>query len=314
MRERYPALEPFEQGMLDVGDGQRIYWEMSGNPRGRAALALHGGPGGGSSPGMRRSFDPRAYRLVQFDQRGCGKSTPSVADPTTELGTNTTEHLLGDIEKLRAHLGVDDWVVWGGSWGATLALAYAERHVERVRAMVLVSSALTRPGDVKWLYHGAGAFFPEAWERFRAGAGYAEDLVAAYDVLLNRQPDVAVRERAARDWCDWEDAVLSHEEGWAPFSKFADPAYRMTFARLCAHYFSHHAWIEDGALLRDAARLAGVPGVVIHGRVDISCPPMGAWELARAWPGCELHVVPAGHRGSAEMTERMLEALDRFGR
>ena len=197
--------------MLDVGAGQRAYWEVSGNPDGKPAVALHGGPGGGSSPGRRRSFDPDAYRFVQFDQRGCGRSTPSVADLDTSLDTNTTEHLIGDIEKLREHLGIDRWLIWGGSWGVTLGLAYAERYPERVTEMVLVSCTMTRPGDVHWLYHEAGRFFPAQWQRYSDGGGNAADLVAAYDRLLNADPDPEVRARAAKDWCDWEDAVNSLE-------------------------------------------------------------------------------------------------------
>src|SRR5947209_6495481 len=273
MPERFPAIEPYETGMLDVGDGQRIYWEASGNPAGKPAVALHGGPGGGSSPGRRRSFDPAAYRLIQFDQRGCGRSTPPASALDTSLETNTTEHLIGDIEKLRVHLGIERWLVWGASWGVTLGLAYAQRYPERVTEMVLVSVTMTRPYDVHWLYHETGRFFPDEWSRFAAAGGDAPDLVAAYDRLLNGSFPAAVRERAARDWCAWEDALVSLEEGWTPYERFTDPAFRMAFARLCAHYFSHAAWLEDGQLLRDAGRLAGIPGVLIHGRFDIGGPP-----------------------------------------
>ncbi len=310
----HPAIEPYDQGKLDVGDGQRMYWEVSGNPAGKPVVALHGGPGGGSSPRRRSSFDPQVYRLVQFDQRGCGLSTPSVADPATDLSANTTAHLLRDIELLREHLGIDRWLVWGGSWGVTLGLAYAERYPERVTAMVLVSVTLTRAEDVHWLYHEAGRFFPAEWEKFRAGGGRAADLVAAYNVLLNEQPDDAVRNRAAQDWCDWEDAVVSLEEGWTPNPRYADAAFRMTFARLCAHYFSHAAWLQDGELLRHADRLGGIPGVLIHGRMDIGGPPDVPWMLHRAWTGSDLHLVRTGHTGGDEMTEAMLAALSRFAR
>ena len=314
MPERFQAIEPYDAGMLDVGDGQRIYWEASGNPAGKPAVALHGGPGGGSTPGRRRSFDPEAYRFVQFDQRGCGRSTPSAADLRTSLESNTTSHLIGDIEKLREHLGIERWLVWGGSWGVTLGLAYAQRYPERVTEMVLVSCTMTRASDVHWLYHGAGRFFPAEWQRYAAGAGFTDDLVAAYDRLLNAHPDPEVRFRAARDWCDWEDAVLSLEEGWTPYERFGDPEFRITFARLCAHYFSHAAWLEDGQLLRDAGRLAGIPAVLIHGRLDIGGPPDVPWLLHRAWPGSELHLVRTGHQGGDEMTERMMTALNRFAR
>lgn len=314
MRERHPAIEPYDQGMLDVGDGHRVYWEASGNPAGKPAVALHGGPGSGSSPVRRRSFDPRAYRLVQFDQRGCGRSTPSAAHLDTDLATNTTGHLIDDIEQLREHLGIDRWLVWGGSWGVTLALAYAQRHPQRVTQMVLVSVTMTRPSDVHWLYHEAGRFFPKQWARFRRAGGDAEDLVAAYDRLLNAHPDPAVRVRAAQHWCDWEDAVVSLEDGWTPDPRYGDPGFRMGFARLCAHYFSHAAWLEDGELLRHAGRLAGMPGVLVHGRLDLGSPADVPWLLAQAWPDAELHLVGTGHLGGAEMTKHMMAALDRFAR
>ena len=311
---RFPAGEPYASGMLEVGEGHEIYWEASGNPDGKPALALHGGPGGGSAAGRRRSFDPQRYRLIQFDQRGCGKSTPSAADLDTDLGTNTTHHLIRDIETLRRHLGVERWLVWGGSWGVTLALAYAERFPERVTEMVLVSVTMTRPQDVHWLYHEAGRFFPEEWGRFSAGGGRAPDLVAAYDRLLNGSADGATRTRAAVDWCRWEDAVVSAEEGWTPDPRYEDPAFRMVFARLCAHYFSHAAWLEDDELLRNVGRLHGIPAVLIHGRLDLGGPPDVPWLLARAWPGAELHLVGGGHKGGDEMTERMVTALERFSR
>ncbi len=307
-------IEPYDQGMLDVGDGQLIYWEVSGNPRGKPAVALHGGPGGGSTPGRRRLFDPNAYRIIQFDQRGCGRSTPSVSDPAVGLEHNTTHDLIADIERLREHLGVERWLVWGGSWGVTLALAYAQRYPQCVTEIVLVSVTMTRAADVHWLYNEAGRFFPEQWQRFRDGVPAAEqhDLVAAYDRLLNAHPDPHVRAKAAQDWCDWEDAVISLEDGWTPSPRFADPDFRMAFARLCAHYFSHAAWLSDGELLRNVGRLAGIPGVLIHGQLDIGGPPDVPWLLAQAWPGAQLHLVRSGHTGNDRMTQQMLAALDSF--
>jgi proline iminopeptidase len=303
--------------MLDVGDGHQIFWEATGNPSGKPVVALHGGPGAGSSPRRRRWFDPDVYRLIQFDQRGCGRSTPSAADLDTDLTGNTTPHLIGDLERLRRHLGIERWLVWGASWGVTLGLAYAQRHPERVTEMVLVSVTLTRPGDVHWLYHEAGRFFPAEWARFSAGGGHAEDLVAAYDRLLNPRPgetlpSPAVRAKVAADWCAWEDAAVSLEAGWTPNPQYADPRFRMTFARLCAHYFSHAAWLADDELLANAARLAGIPAELIHGRLDLGSPPDVAWLLAREWPGARLHLVGDGHTGGAEMDARMLAALDRF--
>jgi proline iminopeptidase len=313
---RYPEIEPDDHGMLDVGDGQLVYWETCGNPNGKPAVLLHGGPGSGSSPNNRRWFDPDAYRIVQFDQRGSGLSLPHASDPATDLSVNTTDHLIADIERLREHLGVERWLVWGGSWGCTLALAYAERHPEAVSEMVLVSTTMTRPADVHWLYHGVGRYVPQEWMRFRNGVPPDErdgDLVAAYHRLLEG-PDDAAREQAARDWCEWEDAVLSLEPGWEPNPRYRDPRFRMAFARIVTHYFHHAAWLEDGQLLRDAGRLAGIPGVLVHGRFDLGGPAMVAWELAQAWPGAELHLVRTGHAGGDEMRAVAIDAIDRFAR
>jgi proline iminopeptidase len=302
--------------MLDVGEGHTIYWEISGNPDGKPAVTLHGGPGSGSSPGRRRWFDPARYRLVQFDQRGCGRSTPHAGDLATDLSTNTTHHLIADIERLRTHLGIERWLVWGGSWGVTLALAYAERFPERVSEMVLLSITLTRRADVHWLAHETGRYFPEEWARFRAGVPERErdgDLVAAYDRLLNGASDPAVRLQAARDWVGWEDAMLSLEEGYAvPNPRYADERFMVGFARLVTHYFSHAAWLQPDELLGNAGRLAEIPGVLVHGRLDLSGPPDVAWLLARAWPGVELHFIPGGHTGDAEMDRVFLKATERF--
>ena len=302
--------------MLDVGDGHAIHWEVSGNPDGKPAVTLHGGPGSGSNPGTRQWFDPARYRLVQFDQRGCGQSTPHAGDLDTDLSTNTTHHLIADIERLREHLGIERWLVWGASWGVTLALAYAERLPERVSEMILLSITMTRPQDVRWFGHETGRFFPEEWARFRdalPAADRAGDLIAAYDRLLNHSTDSAVRIQASLDWTAWEDAILSLEEGYpVPHPRWADERYRIGFARLVTHYFSHAAWLEDDELLRNAPRLAGIPGVLLHGRLDLSGPPDVAWLLAQAWPGSELHFIPGGHTGDAEMDRRLLEATDRF--
>jgi proline iminopeptidase len=304
--------------MLDVGDGQRIFWETAGDPDGQPAVILHGGPGSGSSPGWRRDFDPARWRIVQFDQRGCGRSTPHASSFATDLSTNTTHHLVADIERLREHLGVERWVVYGASWGVTLALAYAERHPDRATAMILSSVTLTRAEDVRWLSRGVGRFFPEHWARFRDGVPEADrdgDLVAAYDRLINADPDPEVRERAVLDWVAWEDALLSLEAGYAvPNPRWEDRRHRVGFARLVTHYFAHAAFLEDDELLRNAGRLAGIPAVLVHGRLDLGGPPSVAWELAEARPGAELHFVGEGHTGGAEATAIILEATDRFAR
>jgi len=309
----YPPIEPFQEGMLDCGDGQHIYWETCGNPRGKPALVLHGGPGSGCTPGHRRYFDPALYRIVLFDQRGAGRSLPRV-DATTNLAANTTQHLIADIERLREHLGIERWLVFGSSWGVTLGLAYAQRHPARVTHMVLAAVTMTRPIDIHWLYHTTGRFFPEAWQRFRNGVPERDrngDLVSAYYRLLHEQPDLEKREQAARDWCAWEDAVVSLEDDWTPNPRYEDPAFRMTFARIVTHYFHHAAWLEDDQLLRDAHRLIGIPGVLIHGKMDIGGPPDVPWHLAAAWPDAELQLVRAGHSG-AEMSARIIAATDRF--
>lgn len=315
MRDPFPPIEPYETGMLDVGDGQGLYWETCGNPAGLPAVVLHGGPGSGCTPGARRLFDPEAYRIILFDQRGCDRSRPRV-DATTDLTANTTGHLLADIERLRRHLGVERWVVRGASWGVTLGLAYAELHPGNVVAMVLSSVTLTRPADIHWLYHEAGRFYPEEWHRFRLGVPPADrdgDLVAAYHRLLHEEPDPAVREQAARDWCDWEDAAAPLPGG-GPNPRYGDPAFRMTFARIVTHYFHHRAWLAENQLLRDAGRLAGIPAVLVHGRLDLGGPLDAAWELARAWPDAELKVVDTGHSGGDPMTAATVEATSRFAR
>ncbi|MGA5193898.1 prolyl aminopeptidase [Streptomyces exfoliatus] len=314
----YPETAPYDQGLLDVGDGNRVHWEVSGNPAGRAALVVHGGPGSGSSPRSRRLFDPEAYRLVLFDQRGCGRSTPHAGDPAADMAVNTTAHLVADMERLREHLGIERWLLFGGSWGSTLILAYAEAHPDRVSAIVLAGVTTTRRSEIQWLYEGVGRIFPEAHERFRAGADRptgtpADELVAAYAALMEH-PDPAVRRRAAADWCAWEDAVLSLEGMGTPYTDRVDDA-RLGFVRICSHFFAHGAWLEEGALLRDAHRLAGIPGVLVHGRADLAGPLTTAWELARAWPDAELRVVEgAGHLGGEETRRHLLTALDGFAK
>ncbi|MET4924019.1 prolyl aminopeptidase [Streptomyces sp. PSRA5] len=332
--ELYPPIEPYDHGMLDVGDGDLVHWEVCGNPAGKPALVVHGGPGSGCTPRARQYFDPARYRVVLFDQRNCGRSTPHASDPAVGLRRNTTDHLLADMERLRARLGIDKWLLYGGSWGSTLILAYAERPPERVSEIVIPSVTTTRRSEIDWLYRGAGQIFPEAWERFRAGAqddaaapagtpAAGEDmsrtgtdtprLLAAY-ARLTASPDPAVRARATADWCAWEDAVLAREPHGSPDPYSGRPlTARQALVRICAHYFSHGAWLEEGALLRDAGRLAGIPGVLIHGRYDLAGPLGTAWELAAAWPGARLVVVEdAGHKGSATMRREQLAALDSF--
>ena len=314
----YPEIEPYEHGMLDVGDGNAVYWELCGNPDGAPAVVLHGGPGAGTHPILRRFFDPGAYRIVLFDQRGSGRSTPHAADPATDLSANTTPHLLADIERLRDHLSVDRWLVFGESWGAALALLSAETHPERVAALVVSGVTTGRRREIDWMCRGGVApLLPGEWERFLAAVpedDRAGDPVAAYHRLLN-DPDPEVRQRAADEWCRWELSYIADEPEEDPFiGRFADPRFRLGFARLVTHYFLHDAWLEEGQLLRDAHRLAGIPGVMIHGRRDIASPLISAWEMKGAWPTAELRIVAAGGHGGGAMDAEVIRAIDGFAR
>lgn len=315
MEHVYPVSEPHDQGMLDVGDGNLVYWEVRGDRSGKPAAIVHGGPGSGLVGSTGRAFDPSRYRIVLFDQRGCGRSTPHASDPATDMSVNTTEHLLADMELLRAHLGIERWLLFGGSWGSTLMLAYAERHPGRVSELVIQSVTTCRRSEIDWLYGGVGSFFPEQYERFRVGAEVEPDegILAAYARLMD-SPDPDVRGRAAAEWLAWEDTVVSQEPQGSP-NAYSDrpPAAQLAFVRICAHYYANYAWLEDGVLLRDAGLLAGIPGVLLHGRLDMGAPLQTAWELARAWPAAELVVVDdAGHTGSETMRAEIRLALDRF--
>ena len=313
----YPEIEPFEHGMLEVGDGHSIYWEACGNPDGKPAVVLHGGPGSGRSTRMRRLFDPDAYRVILFDQRGCGRSTPHASEPDADLSTNTTWHLVADIERLREHLGLGRWLVFGGSWGSELALAYAERHPDRATELVLWGVPTAGRADFDWLFRGGlGRFLPEQWERLLDALPETDregDPVEAFHRLLF-DDDAEVRRRAALAWCTWESA----SPDWPPTegldSRFEDPAFALAFARLVTHYARHDAWLEDGQLLRDAGSLVSIPGAIVNGRFDLQAPLGGAWALHRVWPAAELVVVDeAGHAyDHPGITEALVSATDRF--
>jgi len=294
--------------MLDVGDGNRVHYEVHGPPDGKPVVIVHGGPGSGAGPRWLRHFDPDTYRVILFDQRGCGRSTPDAAAHDTDLSVNTTHHLIADMERLRVHLGIERWLLSGGSWGTTLALAYAVRFPERVWALVLTNVTLSRAREIDWLYRGVARFFPEEWQRFREGVPEAErdDLVAAYARLME-QPDR--REEAAQRWARWEDTVVSLEPNARRIYSDRPPEALIAFVRICSHYFAHAAWLEDDELLRGASRLASIPGVIIHGRLDLSCPIVSAWELARAWPKARFHAVAdVGHQANAALRSSMLRA------
>lgn len=316
MGDLYPETNAVQTGMLDTGDGNSIYWETAGNPAGKPALVIHGGPGAGSTPTLRRFFDPEQYRIVQFDQRGCGRSRPHASDPNTDLTTNTTAHLLADMELLRKHLNIERWLLFGLSWGSTLALAYAELHPKLVTEIVLGAVTTTRPSEIDWLYHGSGQFLPEQWDHFRSGAGASNpdtDLVAAYRRLLEHQ-DATIRERAAISWCEWEDAVVSTSPNAEPNPRYADPEFRMAFARLVTHYFTNGAWFDDGQLLAHADKLRGIPGVLVHGRLDLSSPLITAWQLSHAWPDADLIIADRSSHSvtDPDMLQALVAATDRF--
>ncbi|MFF3179217.1 prolyl aminopeptidase [Rhodococcus pyridinivorans] len=302
--------------MLDVGDGQQLYWEVSGNPQGKPVVFLHGGPGGGTAPQHRRFFDPDAYRIVLFDQRGCGRSQPHVADGA-DLSVNTTDHLVADIERLRTFLGVDRWMVFGGSWGSTLALAYAQRHPERVTELVLRGIFLLRRSEIDWYYNGgAGQLFPEAWEGFRAPLDAAEPGEHPVDVyhrlLHSADPDVALD--AAIAWSTWEGATSSLLPNPDRVAETAEPRFALAFARIENHYFHHRGFFDEGALLRDAHLLRDIPGVIVQGRYDVVCPARSAHDLHEAWPSSRLHIVDdAGHAATEPgIVHRLVEATDMF--
>jgi proline iminopeptidase len=317
MTGRYQPIEPFRTGTLDVGDGHRLYWEESGDPIGKAAVVLHGGPGSGCAPWQRRLFDPSAYRIVLFDQRNCGRSTPHASEPDVDLSANTTLHLLEDIELLRSHLGIDRWLVLGGSWGSLLALAYAERHPERVSELLVFGVATGRRSEDDWLFRGGvGAFFPQQWERLVGAVPpdrWRTDIVETYANLLFH-PDPDVRSQAAFEWCLWESATPAWPPSTGLDERFREPAFALAFARIVTHYVQHDAWIEDGALLQKADRIGEIPGVIVNGRFDFQSPLGSAWALHRAWPRAEFVVVEdAGHDASASgITDALVRATDAF--
>jgi proline iminopeptidase len=301
----YPPIEPYECGLLDVDGGHRLYWETSGNPAGKPVLFLHGGPGGGCTPDSRRWFDPRRYRIIAFDQRGCGRSTPHAS-----IEHNTTAHLVSDIEALREVLGVERWMIMGRSWGATLALAYAQQRPDRVMAMVLSGIFTARQSELDWLYRGGAATrVPHAWLRFVAPLGVEpeQDPIAAYHARLN-SGDSTAELQAARSWCEWEHALTTRLP--VPLSD-DEPAIRAR-ARIQAHFFLHRAFLDDGRLLADARRLRRITGVIVQGADDMVTPPSTAMELHQAWPGSVLQMVPeAGHRSTEPGIMRaLIDAAD----
>ena len=315
MPGQFPPIEPYDSGMLDVGGPHRVYWECCGNPAGRPALFLHGGPGSGCSAGQRRFFDPSRYNALLFDQRGCGRSRPLASEPDADLGANTTSHLIADIEALRELRRVDRWTILGLSWGCTLGLAYAQTYPQRVHALVLALVTTTSRREVQWITEDMGRVFPPQWDRFIAAIpGELRRLapVEAYARML-ADPDPVVCDRAAREWCAWEDAHVSLNPGHAPSPRYQDPAFRLRFARLVTHYWRHAAFLEEDQLIRDAAKLNGIPGLLIHGRYDVSGPLITAWRLSQRWTTCRLQVLDdAGHGGGESFVPAVITALNEF--
>jgi proline iminopeptidase len=309
----YPPIEPDDSGTLDVGDGHTLYWEASGNRHGKPALFLHGGPGGGCQPDHRRLFDPDRYRIILFDQRGGGRSRPS-----GRIEANTTPHLVADVERLRLFFGFDDWLILGGSWGAALALAYAETHRARVNALVLRGVFTATRSELDWLYKegGASRLFPEAFARFAAPIPASEqhDLVAAYHRRLTSS-DPAVASDAASDWCAWEASLLTLIPRATSIGSGASQG-ELALARIETHYFVNDTFLAEGQLLAGAELLGNLPGIIVQGRYDLVTPAATAWALHQAWPGSKLEIVPAaGHAtGEPGITRALVAATDRFAR
>jgi proline iminopeptidase len=313
----FPEITPYAHGMLDVGRGNLLYFETCGNPRGKPAVVLHGGPGSGCTSWHRRLFDPAHYRIVLFDQRNCGRSTPHASAHDTDLTSNNTANLIEDLEQLRQHLHIDRWMLLGGSWGSTLALAYAEKHREQVTAIILWGVTTGRRKEFDWWFRGGVAvLFPEQWKQLLdsvPASHHDGDIVSAYYRMLN-DPNPAIREQAALAWCRWESATPS----WPPTNdlspRFTDPTFRLAFARIVTHYISHNAWLEDEVLLRDASLLADIPGMMVNGRYDLQAPIGWAYDLKHAWPTAQLVIVDnAGHDPSnANISQELIRATNHF--
>ena len=311
-RTLYPDFEPYATGMLDVGDGHSLYWELSGNPDGKPAVFLHGGPGGGSSPKHRRQFNPGKYKILVFDQRGCGKSTPFAS-----LEANTTWHLVEDIEKLRTEVAhVDQWLVFGGSWGSTLSLAYAETHPDRVTELVLRGIFLFHQNELDWLYrYGASELFPEGWDDFNGLVPVDErgDLVSAYRRRLTAE-DPATQLAAAKAWSNWEGLTVTLLPDPEMLAEFTEDSRAIAIARIENHYMANKGWLEEGQLLAGAEKLRNIPGVIVQGRHDNCTPPSAAWKLKKAWPEVDLQIIPDGGHLYSEpgIVDGLVRATDRF--
>ncbi len=311
LRNLYPPIEPYETGMLDVGDGHMVQYARCGTKGATPAVVLHGGPGGGKTPTQRRYFDPARYDVLLFDQRGCGGSTPHAG-----LEANTTWHLVADIERLRALCGVEKWVVFGGSWGSTLALAYAQTHPDRVSALILRGIYTVTKAELAWFYQqGVSQMFPDKWAAFEAPIPPDErhDMIAAYHRRLTGG-DMATQQEAALAWTLWEAGTITLLPDPALNCDFSDPAFALAFARLENYYFSHECWLKEGQLIANAHLMHGIPGVIVHGRYDMPCPARYAFDLHRAWPEADFHLIEgAGHAATEPgIRDALIRATDRF--
>ena len=308
------SAPPIAEGMLAVGEGQLIHWTTAGNPDGKPAVMLHGGPGAGLNKRSERLFDPSRYLIVQFDQRNCGRSRPHAAEPQIDLSTNTTHHLIHDIEQLRAMLGIDRWLVWGGSWGSTLGLAYAEAHPGSVTELVLSIVCSTSGTDVEWATRAMGRIFPDHWQRLLEhvpGRHQTGDVAAGINELV-MDPDPEVHEAAALAWCDWEDAHMSLAGGYSPNLTAQDPRFRLCYARLVTHYWANGSFLDDDHLLRNAPKLAGIPTFLTHGRLDVSSPMDFPVAIAAAVPDAELFISERDGHGGPGMTDYTIGVTDRL--
>lgn len=302
----YPPLEPYRHGWLPVGDGHEIYWEESGNPLGKPAVVVHGGPGSGAVLWWRQFFAPDAYRIVLFDQRNSMRSRPHASEPEVDLSTNTTRHLVADMETLRRHVGVEKWLVLGASWGSTLSLAYAQAHPHRVTEMVLFGVTTGQHKEFDWTFRGGlGLLYPSAWRRLCDAVGSSDPAQTCRKLLFD--PTAHVREHAAYEWCLWESAETGDLQ-----PRFQDPKHRLAFARIVTHYVCAYGGLEDGALMRGAERLRGIPGALINGKHDLQAI-FGAWELSRVWAESDLVVVgDSGHVPSDALEAAVVQVLSRF--
>ncbi|TWH64619.1 proline iminopeptidase [Azomonas agilis] len=313
MHTLYPEIKPYARHELSVGDGHVLYVDESGSPDGLPVVFIHGGPGAGCDSSSRRFFDPALYRIVTFDQRGCGRSTPHAS-----LEHNTTAHLIADMQKIREHLKIDQWVLFGGSWGSTLALAYAQTHPERVLGLLLRGIFLCRPQDFSWFYQeGASRLFPDYWQDYLAPIPQAErgDLMAAYYKRLTGTDQIA-QMHAAKVWSIWEGRTATLRPNTQVVERFAEPHRALSIARIECHYFVNNAFLEPDQLVRDMSKIAHLPGVIVHGRYDVICPLDNAWAVHQAWPNSELHIVrDAGHAAAEPgIVDALVRAADNMAR